>query len=153
MNRPRSPQPNRRRRWLVNPRFQLSFLLFSAGSAAVTAAIFYIASMYFFWKFESLGRTIGLPEGHVFFRFIAEQRSSMTLVLLAFSVLALGFLLVAGLVMSHRVAGPLYRMHQHLLRVAETRADAPLRFRSKDYFQEIPAAYNRRFARKRRKAA
>jgi len=136
---------NRRRQWLINPRFQLSFLAFSAGSAAATALIFFSASAYFFWKLDRLGETLGLPADHVFFRFVSEQRSTMTWVMLAFSLGAILFLIGAGLLMSHRVAGPLYRMQEHLNSVAEGKVDRPLKFRQKDYFQEIAEAYNRRF--------
>jgi sensor histidine kinase YesM len=143
---------NRRRQWLINPKFQLSFLAFSAGSAAATALIFYSATVYFFWKLDRLGETLGLPENHVFFKFVSEQRWTMSWVLLGFSLVAVGFLIGAGLVMSHRVAGPLYRMRLHLDQVAQG-SDKPLKFREKDYFQEIPEAYNRRFSRGKKKKA
>ncbi len=51
-------------------------------------------------------------------------------------------LLVWGLFMSHRIAGPIYRMVQELERMKEEGRLNRVRFRKGDYFTELGDAFN-----------
>ena len=79
---------------------------------------------------------------HPVYRFIAGQELLMSSIF--FSVLMISSLLsfVGGLVYSHKIVGPIYRMRKHLLAAAGGRAPSPLRFRQGDFFQELADAYN-----------
>lgn len=127
---------------LINPRFQLTCLGFSASLALLSLSIVFFANAYFFWKFKGLGATSGLSQDHVFFRFLQEQQSQMNGIFLATAVLVFGVLLLGGLLLSHRVAGPLYHLEQHCRRLAQGERAGELRFREKDFFQEIPPVFN-----------
>ena len=127
---------------LIDPRFQLNFLSYTIGLAFVSTAIFYGANQYFFWKFAQRGQEIGLPRGHIFFEFLAEQQSSMNLIFGITGVVSFAALTVGGLLLSHRVAGPLHRFKSHLRDVASGKTMSDVSFREKDYFPEVAADFN-----------
>src|SRR6478609_6016420 len=65
-----------RKNFLINPKFQLSFLAYTLGVSILTIGFFCAADAYFFWKFKQLGAGLGLPSNHVFFQFLDEQHST-----------------------------------------------------------------------------
>jgi thiol:disulfide interchange protein len=137
--------PNQRKRFLINPAFQISVIKQMFGLTCLVIAIFYAANAYHFWSLKAQGLALGLPEGHVFFRFLAEQQARMDVFFLVTSVLTLLTIVGYGLFLSHRVAGPLHRLKQYLA-VAPSEEDrqAPLKFRTNDYFPEVAEAVNLR---------
>ena len=139
---------NRRKYLMINPQFQLSFLGYTVGMAAVIIAVFYFSNMYFFWRFAKKGREIGLEPDHIFFKFLKEQNQTMDIIFLVTAVFAFIFLIVYGYYLSHRVAGALRRFENHLYELSETGESKELKFRKNDYFQELPAAFNTYLKRK-----
>jgi methyl-accepting chemotaxis protein len=138
-----------RRNLLINPKFQLSFLAYTLGVSVVTIGFFYLADAYFFWKFSQLGKGLGLPPNHVFFQFLDEQKSSKNLYYAVTAAVSIAVLGVWGLLLSHRVAGPLYRLKKHLQAVAEGKTVSDVRFREGDFFPEVADAYNEQMVKYR----
>jgi methyl-accepting chemotaxis protein len=133
---------NRRSVFLINPKFQLQVIGYAIALAALTIGIFYGANLYFFWEFKQQGTAVGLPTDHVFFRFMSEQQSRMNVLFLFGSLAVTTVISVGGLVLSHRIAGPLYRLHKHMMQVAEGKTTQDVSFRDKDFFQELENSYN-----------
>jgi len=131
-----------RRNFLINPRFQLLFLGYMVGIAAVAILIFYGSNLYFLSEFTRNGQSLGLPPDHIYFEFLNTQRQLMTQIFSFTSGLCLAVMSIGGLVFSHRVSGPLYRLHKHMLAVAEGKTREPVRFRRGDFFPEVADAYN-----------
>ncbi|MGK5085451.1 hypothetical protein WDW37_19355 [Bdellovibrionota bacterium FG-1] len=146
---PRVDAASGRRKLLINPQFQLAFLAYTLGISALIIGFFYAADAYFFWKFHQLGEGLGLPSNHVFFQFLAEQQGTKNFYYGISAAVALTFLTIWGLVLSHRVAGPLYRLKKHLIRVAQGETISDVRFRKNDFFQEVADAYNLQMKRYR----
>ena len=71
-------QQQGRRVFLTNPQFQLKLVGFTLVIALLTVLIFYISNLYFIWRFIEIGRGMGIPDSHPFFRFIVEQKRVMT---------------------------------------------------------------------------
>ncbi len=138
-----------RRTFLINPKFQLSFLAYTVGISLVTIGVFYAADAYFFWKFSQLGQGLGLPSNHVFFEFLNEQRSTKNFYYAITACVTLSSLVIWGLLLSHRVAGPLFRLQKHANSVAEGRTSSDVHFRKGDFFQEVADAYNQQMIRYR----
>jgi hypothetical protein len=130
------------KRILIDPKFQLTFLGYTIVVAACTIGIFYTADAYFFWKFRQIGADLKLPADHVFFQFLGEQERSMNIVFLVTSLFAFTALCLGGLIVSHRVAGPLRRLRKHLVDVNEGRAQGEMAFRKDDFFPELAEAIN-----------
>ena len=139
---------NKRSTFLINPQFQISVIKQMFALTCVVIGIFYAANFYHFWTLEQQGLALDLPATHVFFRFIAEQRQTMNIIFLVTALVTLLAIVGFGLMLSHRVAGPLYRMKQYLLDPASnTPSAAPLKFRDNDHFPELAEALNTRLGK------
>ncbi len=134
---------NRRGSFLINPRFQLRMLAYAVGMAVLVVGGIYAAHFLFFHRFIQLGLTLGLPDDHVFFGFLRQQQRTMNYFFAGISILTLAVLLVGGLLLSHRIAGPLYRLRRHLEQISEGEPVREVKFRTHDYFQELAEAFNR----------
>ena len=132
-----------RRTLLINPKFQLSFLTYIVGIAAFTLAIFYAAKVFFFYQTRSYMMSVGIPADHMIFDFLTRQSHVMNWIFLAAAVIEVAFLAFMGLKISHRVAGPLYRLTQDMLRMAAGGPIKNIHFRKGDYFQEVAEAFNK----------
>ena len=67
----------------------------------------------------------------------------MDLIFLTAGGVELLLMAVAGILLSHKVSGPLYRLHHDMLRNADGAEAKPVKFRKGDYFQELADAYNK----------
>ena len=92
---------------------------------------------------------LSLPESHpylVFHNMFQEQ----SIFVFAIGV-AVSFLIsfVLGIVISHRVAGPMVKLKKHFENVAlDIENETSVHFRDGDFFREVAAAYNMRFEKK-----
>ncbi len=129
---------------LINPEFQLKFIGLSIVILLLSLSIFFLANEVFFHNFITKGQALNLPANHPFYLLLQEQKSYMGKVFIVASILlGLSFSIV-GLVFSHRIAGPLYRLTRYFQNAARSKDLYPthLHFREKDFFQEIPQAVN-----------
>lgn len=90
-----------------------------------------------------------LPESHpylVFHNMFQEQ--SILVFAIGISVsLVISFIL--GILISHRVAGPLVKLKKHFENVAsDIQNETSVHFRDGDFFKEVANAYNQRFEKK-----
>ncbi len=133
---------NLRRKFLINPRFQLFFMGFIGALSVISIGSIYLANLYFFAKFRNYGTSMSLPPEHVFFSFLKQEEADMKRIFLATALEMFVLITIFGLIVSHRIAGPIYRLTQHLRETARTRIYKPIYFRKGDLFQEISEAYN-----------
>ena len=131
-----------RRSYLVNPAFQLRLIGWMTGLALAPICTFFAAHHYFFWKLRKLGEDIQLEPNHIYFRFLEGQSEQMFLIFLLCSVIAILMVFVLGLLLSHKVAGPIHRMKGHLKSISEGQDVGELSFRKGDYFLEVPPIVN-----------
>ncbi|MEK6579643.1 MAG: hypothetical protein AABZ55_10490, partial [Bdellovibrionota bacterium] len=107
-------RPYQRKKFLVEYRFQRSFLGFTVGIAVTSILIFFSAIRYFFWEFEKRGTQLGLSRDHIFYRFIADERLQMDLIVVISSILIVAVVFIYGLILSNHVAGPIFRLKTYL---------------------------------------
>ncbi len=131
-----------RKKLLIDPEFQKNFLAYTVGSSLVVVAIFFTAIRLFFWRLESKGIAIGLPKDHIFFQFVREQRWTMDVIFLLTACATVAILVSAGLHLSNRIAGPIYRAKKYLADLKSGEKVGQLSFRQKDYFQELAVSIN-----------
>ena len=134
-----------RRKYLINQGFQIRFIAYTVIIALTVILTVFLTSNYFFWTFQERGREIGLTEGHVFFLFLDQQKAVMNQLLVMLSIFYFFGLSIFGLVFSHRVAGPMYRLHKHMSSVSKGEITSPVSFRKHDYFQELASSYNAQY--------
>ncbi len=107
----------------------------------VLGTVFFMQNL-FFERFFAIGSGIGLPEDHIFFRFISTQHDEWNMTFFGMALLIIFSLVGAGIILSHRIAGPLYRLEKHLEGLGEGKKLTALKFRKNDYFQDLAQSYN-----------
>lgn len=129
---------------LIYPRFQLTLLGVNAFVIAGIAAIVAWSTFETRNYIHGLGVEAGLDSGHVYFEFIRMQERILVKNLMVAGGVALFFSTFVMLVLSHRLAGPIVRLRNHLVRVNNSKGKPEaLSFRSGDFFSELPALVNK----------
>lgn len=132
-------KPYKRKIILINKSFQLkmSFIL----TSWILALAFIYPSIVFF-IFERLAESITHPRLEEVSLLIQEQNeiifSRTILLYICFGVLT--FLL--SLFVSHKIAGPLYKLNNAMNAVTEGSQDQKIFFRNSDYFKELAESFN-----------
>ena len=114
------------------------------GIACATTLLFYVAKVFFFYQLSLYLKTLGFAQDHMLYEFISRQSHVMDAIFAVAAVVESAFLGWMGLKISHRVAGPLFRLHGEMLRTARGGEVKHLKFRDGDYFGELAEAYNER---------
>lgn len=136
---------SKRKKLLIEPRFQLSFISYTCVIGALLSGILFGANRYFFWKLEQRGLSLGLPPEHVFFKFLREQSSQMDLIYAVTALVTFLILVVFGLYFSNKVAGPIYNVRKNLMDRLAGLPERRIKFRKHDYFHELAESLNQYF--------
>ena len=129
---------------LINPRFQWTLIAYAAGVAGLILISMYALLTHAFHYFYEIGTLASLPKDHVYFEFIKMQEGTVFQTLFVISVIVACVLILGGIYISHKIAGPVYRMKKDLEKMTSD-PNAPLKpiqFRKGDYFPELAVAYN-----------
>lgn len=112
-------------------------------SSLLTAIVFYVANSYFFAKMAAAGAAVGLPEQHVFFKFIGQQEQAMGWIFVMAAGATTILLSLVGIYYSHKIAGPLFNLQKFIQdHTFKKRAEKQLKFREKDFFPELAQDVN-----------
>ncbi len=130
---------------LINPPFQFRFMAWMGSLSVAVIMVMHLAHVWFFHNLREQARLAGLAPDHVFFRFIEDRQVEMSTITGVTFFVLLVLVVSVGLVLSHKIAGPMYRLKTHFTYAAETGVVKPVHFREGDYFQEVPEAYNLQF--------
>jgi methyl-accepting chemotaxis protein len=122
------------RRYLVDRRFQMKYTLMVVLASSVLFGLF----GYQLYKGE-LARTEILKIQNLDVQGLVQSQDSHVLWYLAgFFVLQVASLVVLGILITHRIAGPMFRVHQYLEELAKGGEVKPLdKIRSRDEFHEF----------------
>jgi methyl-accepting chemotaxis protein len=140
-------QPNRRRTYLINPRFQWRFIGFMAGVSLLAVAMLYLSNILFFRNMAQEALSVGLAPDNPYFDFLDEQKAALSRLYLAVSAAVVVVMVGLGVLYSHRIAGPLRQLDGKMRGIAGGEPPSPLRFRRKDQFQELAVSFNAMIAR------
>jgi methyl-accepting chemotaxis protein len=133
---------NSRKIYLINPAFQMRFVAFSIISSLIVIILVAGMQYYFFNHYQNLGIQNGIPSDHIFFEFLREQRNFITVALSILAVIITLVQVTLGILFSHRVAGPIYRMNQHMQGITSGEEPSTFKVRDGDYFQELVDNFN-----------
>lgn len=128
------------RKYILDPQFQGKLLSYFIGLFVITSASLYSISYLFFWKLKDKAMKVGVPENHVFYRFLDGQKGDLDMLFVALIIFNLFLLLGTGIVISHRIAGPIYRFKQQLKTM--TSESNALKLREKDFFKDMEEIIN-----------
>lgn len=128
------------KKYILDPQFQGKLLSYFVGLFVITTASLYSVSYLFFWRIKDKAMKVGIPENHVFYRFIDGQKADLDMLFIALVIFNLFLLLGTGVVISHRIAGPIYRFKQHLKTI---NSDSKVfKLRQKDFFKDMENVIN-----------
>jgi hypothetical protein len=129
---------------LINPKFQWTLIGYAALVAMLVLVAVYGLFSFGFHEFVQIGTQAGLPSDHVYFQFIEMQETTFLRVIAAIAVIVAIILIVGGMIISHKIAGPIYRMQKEFNRMKEAQPVElhPIQFRKGDYFPELAESFN-----------
>lgn len=119
----------------------------SIAIALTVSGVFYAGSLLFFWRLSRQMDQAGVPLDHSSRVLLRDQSTMMTEIFFVTSALATVIISVWGLYITHRIAGPIYRLEAHCRQMAQGEAHGPVRFREGDFFPELAEAFNAQLKR------
>jgi methyl-accepting chemotaxis protein len=133
---------NRRKTYLINPRFQWRFIGFMAVVSLLAILLLFVSNILFFQDMAREARSVGLSPDNPYFDFLKEQRLVLSRLYFTVSAVVFALMMGLGIMYSHRIAGPMYQLNNKMKRIAAGEELTPIRFRRKDQFQELAENFN-----------
>lgn len=130
---------NRRGKILINKSFQLRFTLYVCSWLIGLSIAYPITiSTLFSYMIAVLSMDPNAPQIEKLFE-VRDDFLRTVLMMQGATILAIA---VISLFMSHRIAGPLYKLKKFFKEAKDGNIQQVLTFRKADYFQELVPAYN-----------
>jgi methyl-accepting chemotaxis protein len=115
--------------FLINPSFQLKFSLIVCSVILISTMIYPVIIYDFFQMVlatnPSASKNVEAAQSDLIFYLVVVQLVITLLVFLIF------------IFFTHKIAGPLYKLKNHLSDIREGNAITPLTFRTGDYFEDV----------------
>ncbi|MFC1807720.1 hypothetical protein ACFL0T_05055 [Candidatus Omnitrophota bacterium] len=132
-------QNNKRRAKIINSALQRKLLLLVFFAAVIPASIVTICLYYVI--FNMLARQLGIPEAIAYNLLpVARKVNMIIIVSLPISLIVIWFI---ALELSHRIAGPIYRLEKELDDRIEGKKSGPVNLRAKDELKSLVEKINR----------
>lgn len=123
--------------FLVNPKFQIRFSL-------IVCSLIYLSSLiYPFTIMELFNTFTKLNPASV--ENLKEARSDLIVFLVVYQFLFVGICFVLCIFMTHKIAGPIYKLSNYLRGIAAGEAPTQITFRGGDNFHELAQDVNNAF--------
>jgi hypothetical protein len=138
--------PNRRGQIWISPKVQSYMLIHGIIFGAYFLIIFGIAEFFFFEKFKIGLEVSGLPADHELVKYFFDYQWVKVLFIVGCSLIVLLVSTLQMLYVSHRICGPIFKMTKILEELrANPDSSAQIRFREKDFFEELAESANNLF--------
>lgn len=124
---------------LINKPFQLKLMGYFVGLFVLTTITLYSTTFLFFWNMKQKGLKVGIPEGHVYYEFLLNQKQDLDLLFIGLATVNFVLLLATGFIVSHRIAGPIHKIKQVLQKPSSFEK---VQLRQNDFFQELGPIVN-----------
>ncbi len=131
-----------RKKYLINPKFQLTLIGYITLLLVVVIGILWGANTYFFNFFWGIGKNAHLSQNHVYFQFLKDEHILMNRIFLYVSFSVALLMGTFGFFISHKIAGPIYKFCEHIKNYKKTGKFIEVKFRKGDFFHELADAYN-----------
>ena len=127
--------------YLIEPEFQLKLISYFAGLFVFTTITLYSTVFIFFWRLRQKALSVGIPAGHIFFQFIGNEKRDLDLTFALLAFVNLIVLIGVGVVVSHRIAGPLHKLKGYLTRVISPEGPE-FKLRKNDFLRDLEPVVN-----------
>ncbi len=138
-----------RKTYFVNPRLQMQLILGANILALISAALIATLMYYTQSHLESYATGLNLPPGHPYLEYVAQREESFSRLCLLIGVVQFALFNATAIFLSHRIAGPLYRLQRHLDEVGAGKSAGEVNFRKGDLYQQLAESCNKVMARLR----
>ncbi len=128
----------KRRQIIINKRFQFRFAFF-VSSWVFALSLFY--PLVLEYVFDVIFRFVALDPNGPALELIRLTQNSVVHELIVLEVVFLATIFVLSIFLSHRIAGPLFKLNRALKFAAQGKTE-DIRFREKDHFEELAVSYN-----------
>ena len=119
---------------LINPLFQMSIIKRVVGFYLFILSVFYFVSWYFFYQLKENGMRAGIPLDSDYYVFIRKSISQYNLIFFSTSLLSILLIYYFGLILSHRIAGPLYKIDKDINEFIVDKKSKKIVHRKNDFF-------------------
>lgn len=119
---------------LIHKTFQLKVLGYIAGLFLFSTLCFYSVTYLVFWNLKNKGIKVGIPEGHVFYQFLLEQKHDIDFLFIGLATFNFILLISVVLILTHRIAGPINKVKEFL---QDCNSPEDFNLRESDFFQEL----------------
>ncbi|MEH0861017.1 MULTISPECIES: hypothetical protein [Halobacteriovorax] len=131
----------------INPEFQKHFLVKFGFLNLISCGLFVATILSFLVNVREMAEESGFFQSAAFQGFWDVQVQIISFSLLIAVLVSFFLFLYLGLTMSHKIAGPLYRLNNHFKKLAKSEEDEEhflekVTFRKGDYFREIEDSFN-----------
>jgi sensor histidine kinase YesM len=140
----------RRTIFLINKRFQLRFSLYVCSWLL---ALSFVYPLIVYNVFDYFIRYAAADPQGPSVQLLVDTRHQIILLLIGLQVVFLLITFLISVFMSHRIAGPLYKLSLFFKKAKEGNLEEALFFRDKDHFHELAAEYNEMIQALREKIA
>ncbi|HEX4925667.1 MAG TPA: hypothetical protein VFV50_16345 [Bdellovibrionales bacterium] len=138
----RRPNNRKPKSLLINPRFQLALISKVVIVGLLNVTFLVLAIEHSFQHFRAEGLKMNFPENSFYFSLLEKERLTLFMWIGLAALVNFAILFIGGLLVSHRIAGPLHRLKSHAREVAAGKTLKNVVFRKNDYFLEIADAFN-----------
>ena len=128
--------------YMIYPQFQLALLGANIVILLLILILIYLTANDVFNNLGQMGKTIGLPADHPYFDFVSRSRNIMNMRMYWTFGLSIILSFVSSILISHRLAGPIYKLRNYFLGIVNDKAFTTLKFRKKDYFYDLTDIVN-----------
>src|SRR5206468_4748451 len=128
---------------------QLRLILGANLLAVISVLLLATLNFYTQSQLQNYGSTVNLPPDHAISAFLAQRAADFDRLCLLIGIIQFALFNAAAIFLSHRIAGPLYRLERHLEGVAEGKEPTDVKFRKGDFYQHLAEACNKVMARLR----
>ncbi len=132
-------KPNRRKRYFIKSGLQARYLRLILLAVALPTFLF--AFCLYYLIFYLMAEQLGIPES-IAYNITPVLGKINFILLLGLPVIAVA-LLLWGLLISHRIAGPIYRLEKELDKISKGDFSLRIKFRKKDELASIAEGINK----------
>lgn len=132
-----------RTKFLIGPKLQAKFLAAFVFSNFLVALGFLYSAVRFIDVFKLRALEVGIPEGHYFYLFLSEQKQTLLLLTFLGILFTLAITTLLTIYLSHKIAGPVYRIEQDLTEMFRTNKFREIKIRQDDDLQEVVVLVNK----------
>ncbi len=131
-----------RANYLVNPPFQWLIIRWALMVSLLNSAVFALTGLAFFQRLVEAGIRLGIAPDAPYFQALMNEKARLILALGLTTFISTCVILGFGIFISHRIAGPIHHLSRYLKEYSPDRPLPDLKFRKKDFFQDLASDFN-----------